>query len=118
METCGIDFHGFLEQRSLDALLPWDRIETGVRKDYLIGEAQKAQEGLPPKTADQVHAAIAAYATENPSGSSRQTNARGRLRSLRGGEKIPPTIISNGSFSAFPKSAPPVFSSTSKSPPL
>jgi radical SAM-linked protein len=46
METCGSDFHHFLEQRSLDALFPWDRIETGVRKDYLIWEAQKAQEGL------------------------------------------------------------------------
>ncbi len=43
MEECGIDsdFYG-LRERSFEEVLPWDFIDAGVSKKYLINEYKKA----------------------------------------------------------------------------
>lgn len=45
-KTCDIDPNFYtLRQRSYDEVLPWDHIDVGVSKKYLIKEAQKAMAG-------------------------------------------------------------------------
>ncbi len=42
-EMCGISPDFYTRERSFDEVLPWDMIDIGVRKDFLISEAKKAQ---------------------------------------------------------------------------
>jgi len=46
MEACGMDRQAILEKKAPNTSLPWERIDTGVRSDYLIREAQRAEGGL------------------------------------------------------------------------
>ena len=45
-EECGIDPAFYTRERSFDEVLPWDMIEIGVRKEFLISEAKKAEQGI------------------------------------------------------------------------
>ena len=45
-DECGIDPHFYTRERSFDEILPWDMIDVGVRKDFLISEAKKAEQGI------------------------------------------------------------------------
>lgn len=45
-DECGIDPHFYTRERSFDEVLPWDMIDVGVRKDFLISEAKKAEKGI------------------------------------------------------------------------
>lgn len=47
LEETGIDASLFLRARGLDEALPWDNIDCGVSRDFLLGEKQKAQNYLP-----------------------------------------------------------------------
>lgn len=40
----GIDLNVFLEGRKLDDVMPWDHLDSGVRKDFLIQELRRAAE--------------------------------------------------------------------------
>ena len=42
---CGVDMAFYTRARSFDEVLPWDMIDVGVRKDFLISEAKKAARG-------------------------------------------------------------------------
>jgi hypothetical protein len=43
----GVDMDFFaLRERSLDEILPWDFIDIGVTKNFMIREWQRAQEGV------------------------------------------------------------------------
>ena len=43
---CGLDPAFYTRERSFDEILPWDMIDVGVRKDFLISEAKKAEQGI------------------------------------------------------------------------
>ncbi len=45
-EECGLDISFYTRERSFDEILPWDMIDVGVTKDFLISEAKKAKEGV------------------------------------------------------------------------
>ena len=45
-EECGIDPAFYTRERSFDEVLPWDMIDIGVRKEFLISEAKKAEQGI------------------------------------------------------------------------
>ena len=46
-ENTGVDMAFFaLRERSLDEILPWDFIDIGVTKDFLVREWKRAQEGV------------------------------------------------------------------------
>ena len=46
-ENTGIDMNFFaLRERSVDEILPWDFIDIGVTKDFLLREWKRAQEGV------------------------------------------------------------------------
>jgi radical SAM family uncharacterized protein len=46
-EECNIDPHFYVtRERSLDEVLPWDFIDVGVSKEYLINEYKKAEKGI------------------------------------------------------------------------
>ncbi|WP_027308537.1 TIGR03960 family B12-binding radical SAM protein [Caloramator sp. ALD01] len=46
-EECNIDPHFYAtRERSLDEVLPWDFIDVGVSKEYLINEYKKAEKGI------------------------------------------------------------------------
>lgn len=46
MEECGLDYHFYTtRERSLDELFPWDFIDAGVSKKFLIREWQRAMAG-------------------------------------------------------------------------
>ncbi|MBR5508158.1 MAG: TIGR03960 family B12-binding radical SAM protein [Clostridia bacterium] len=45
-EECGIDPKFYTRERSFDETLPWDMIDVGVTKEFLIREAKKAKEGI------------------------------------------------------------------------
>lgn len=52
METfaeCGVQPEDYLEPRSPDAPLPWDMIDVGVSRDYLLGEWEKARSETPTR---------------------------------------------------------------------
>ncbi|MBU0503434.1 MAG: TIGR03960 family B12-binding radical SAM protein [Candidatus Omnitrophota bacterium] len=40
-KECGIDPQNYLKERSYDERLPWDMLDTGVSRDYLVQEAKK-----------------------------------------------------------------------------
>lgn len=45
-EECGVDPHFYATRtRELDEVLPWDFIDVGVSKKYLINEYKKAEKG-------------------------------------------------------------------------
>lgn len=45
-ESCGIDPNFYTSRkREYDEVLPWDHIDVGVNKKYLINEAEKADAG-------------------------------------------------------------------------
>lgn len=45
-EECGVDpFYYATRKRAYDEILPWDHIDIGVSKEYLINESKKAIEG-------------------------------------------------------------------------
>ena len=44
-EECGLDPAFYTRERSFDEILPWDMIDVGVKKSFLVKEAQKAQKG-------------------------------------------------------------------------
>lgn len=44
-EECGLDGKWYVRKRDFDEILPWDMIDVGVRKEFLIEEAKKAQRG-------------------------------------------------------------------------
>ena len=43
-EKHGLDLEGFLGPRSKDAPLPWDHLDTGIRKEFLMEELGKAKD--------------------------------------------------------------------------
>ncbi|MGO8822490.1 MAG: TIGR03960 family B12-binding radical SAM protein [Desulfomonilaceae bacterium] len=43
-DELGLDPNSYLDERPISASLPWEPIETGVRKSYLIGELNKAMD--------------------------------------------------------------------------
>lgn len=43
---CGLDMAFYTRERSFDEILPWDMIDVGVRKDFLISEAKKAEQAV------------------------------------------------------------------------
>lgn len=45
-EECGLDPGFYVRERDFDELLPWDMIDVGVSKKFLISEAKKAKEGI------------------------------------------------------------------------
>ncbi|MCI5969949.1 MAG: TIGR03960 family B12-binding radical SAM protein [Oscillospiraceae bacterium] len=45
-EECGLDPSFYVRKRDFDELLPWDMIDVGVSKKFLISEAKKAKEGI------------------------------------------------------------------------
>ena len=45
-QECGLNMDFYTRERSFDEILPWDMIDVGVRKDFLISEAKKAQQGI------------------------------------------------------------------------
>ncbi|MBO7288438.1 MAG: TIGR03960 family B12-binding radical SAM protein [Clostridia bacterium] len=42
-KNCGIEKEFYTRQRSFEEILPWDMIDVGVTKEFLISEAKKAQ---------------------------------------------------------------------------
>ena len=47
MAECGVDMTFYtLRERSLDEILPWDFIDTGVSRKFLEREWQRAKEGV------------------------------------------------------------------------
>ncbi len=44
-DECGLDPAFYTRERSFDEILPWDMIDVGVKKSFLIKEAQRAQRG-------------------------------------------------------------------------
>ena len=47
MEDCGIDPEFYAErERSYDEVLPWDHIDVGITKEFLISENEKAKESI------------------------------------------------------------------------
>lgn len=45
-EECGIDPMFYTRERSFDEILPWDMIDVGVKKSFLIEEARRAEQGV------------------------------------------------------------------------
>lgn len=45
-EECGVDPMFYTRARSFDEILPWDMIDVGVSKNFLISEAKKAEQGI------------------------------------------------------------------------
>ncbi|MBO5742908.1 MAG: TIGR03960 family B12-binding radical SAM protein [Clostridia bacterium] len=43
IKNCGIEKEFYTRQRSFEEILPWDMIDVGVTKEFLISEAKKAQ---------------------------------------------------------------------------
>lgn len=43
---CGIDPEFYTRERSFDEVLPWDMIDIGVSKKFLIAEAKRAEQGI------------------------------------------------------------------------
>ncbi len=46
IEKCQIDLHSYLSQKSIDQDFPWDHIDVGVSKKFLIEEYEKALKGI------------------------------------------------------------------------
>jgi radical SAM superfamily enzyme YgiQ (UPF0313 family) len=48
-ENCGVDYKEYLKEKDLNRELPWEHIDTGVSRDYLLKEREKAlkEEGYP-----------------------------------------------------------------------
>lgn len=42
---CGVDMAFYTRARDFDEILPWDMIDVGVKKEFLISEAKKAERG-------------------------------------------------------------------------
>ena len=42
---CGVDMAFYTRARNFDEILPWDMIDVGVKKGFLISEAKKAERG-------------------------------------------------------------------------
>ena len=42
-DECGLDPDFYTRERSFDEILPWDMIDVGVKKSFLIEEAKRAQ---------------------------------------------------------------------------
>ncbi|MBQ9828325.1 MAG: TIGR03960 family B12-binding radical SAM protein, partial [Lachnospiraceae bacterium] len=42
----GVDPDFYLRERSYDEILPWDHIDTGVSREFLIAEAERAKNGI------------------------------------------------------------------------
>jgi radical SAM family uncharacterized protein/radical SAM-linked protein len=47
LQETGIDASQFLRERGMDEALPWDNIDCGVSRDFLLEEKQKAHNNLP-----------------------------------------------------------------------
>ncbi len=45
-KECGIDPFFYTRKREFDEILPWDMIDIGVKKDFLISEAKKAEQAI------------------------------------------------------------------------
>ena len=45
-EMAGAQISFYTRERSFDEVLPWDMIDIGVTKEFLISEAKKAKEGI------------------------------------------------------------------------
>lgn len=45
-EECGLDPKFYVRDRDFDEILPWDMIDVGVTKKFLINEAKRAKEGV------------------------------------------------------------------------
>ena len=43
---CGIEQSFYTRERSFDEILPWDMIDVGVTKEFLISEAKKAKDAI------------------------------------------------------------------------
>lgn len=44
--NCGMDIFFYTRARSFDEVLPWDMIDVGVTKEFLISEARKAEQAI------------------------------------------------------------------------
>ena len=45
-DQCGIDPDFYTRERSFEEILPWDMIDVGVSKKFLINEAKRAEQGV------------------------------------------------------------------------
>lgn len=45
-EECGVDPFFYTRERSFDEIFPWDMIDVGVTKQFLINEAKRAEQGI------------------------------------------------------------------------
>ncbi|MBE7052620.1 MAG: TIGR03960 family B12-binding radical SAM protein [Ruminococcaceae bacterium] len=45
-EECGMEVAFYTRERSFDEILPWDMIDVGVTKEFLISEAKKAEKAI------------------------------------------------------------------------
>ena len=45
-DECGLSMDFYTRERSFDEILPWDMIDVGVKKEFLISEAKKAEKGV------------------------------------------------------------------------
>ncbi len=45
LRRTGIDAAAYLRERPRSAVFPWERIDSGVRRDFLLAEAEKAEAG-------------------------------------------------------------------------
>jgi len=45
LRRTGIDAGAYLRERHRSEIFPWERIDCGVRRDFLLAEAEKAEEG-------------------------------------------------------------------------
>ena len=45
-DECGLSMDFYTRERSFDETLPWDMIDVGVKKEFLISEAKKAEKGV------------------------------------------------------------------------
>lgn len=54
-DDCGIDMSDYTREWQEDEILPWDFVEHGVSKKYLINEKHKAYKGETTKACDNAH---------------------------------------------------------------
>lgn len=45
LRQTGIDPESYLRERSFDEVFPWEKIESGLTREFLLSEAKKAEEG-------------------------------------------------------------------------
>jgi radical SAM family uncharacterized protein/radical SAM-linked protein len=49
-EDCGIEMSRYTQEIDMSRPLPWDHIDKGISKEFLISENEKSEQGIPPAT--------------------------------------------------------------------